>query len=156
MLAKFNGNHPLMANVFKLQEHQTFGLMKCIIWAKSDLAIISSIYERVWFTISKQLKILLFNFYLFYFSKFQMTIVKNLMGKPSFLIMVFQGCESCTEMYFVSLFLLNERNIATSLLMIHLKCIVVHYADLNSSSLNKLFLNYGSSNMPFYFFDFLF
>ena len=34
--------------------------------------------------------------------------------------------EICTEMHFVSLFFLNERNITTSLLMIHLKCTVVH------------------------------
>ena len=45
----------------------------------------------------------------------------------------------CTEMHFVSFFL-NERNIATSILMIHLKCTVVHYATLNSSSINKPYL----------------
>ena len=45
-----------------------------------------------------------------------------------------------TEMHFVSLFFLNERNIITSLLMINLKCTVVHYANLNSGSLNKHYL----------------
>ena len=35
-----------------------------------------------------------------------------------------------TEMHLVSLFLLNERNITVSLLMIHLKCTVVHFANL--------------------------
>ena len=67
--------------------------------------------------------------------------------------------EICTEKHFVSLFFLNERNITTSLLMIHLKCTVVHYSNLNSSSINKPFLNYGSLNMLFllfFFFDFLF
>ena len=61
----------------------------------------------------------------------------------------------------------NERNITTSLLMIHLKCTVVHYANihlkctvvhyanLNSSSKNKPFLNYGLLNMLFRFFRFL-
>ena len=63
--------------------------------------------------------------------------------------------EICTDMHFVSLFFLNERNITTSLLMIHLKCTVVHYANLNSSSKNKAFLNYGSLNMLFRFFRFL-
>ena len=63
--------------------------------------------------------------------------------------------EICTDMHFVSLFFLNERNITTSLLMIHLKCTVVHYANLNSSSKNKPFLNYGSLNMLFRFFRFL-
>ena len=51
---------------------------------------------------------------------------------------------------------LNERNITTSLLMIHLKCTVVHYVNLNSSSKNKPFLNYGFLNMLLRFFDFLF
>ena len=55
-------------------------------------------------------------------------------------------------MHFVSLFFLNERNITTSLLMIHLKCTVVHYSNLNSSSVNKPFLNYGQLNMLFLFF----
>ena len=40
--------------------------------------------------------------------------------------------EISTEMQFV-LFLLNERNITTSLLIIHLKCTVAHFANLNSS-----------------------
>ena len=37
--------------------------------------------------------------------------------------------ESFTEMHFVSLFFLNERNITTSLLMMHLKRTVMHYAN---------------------------
>ena len=61
--------------------------------------------------------------------------------------------EICTEMHFVSLFFLNERNITTSLLMIHLKCTVVHYSNLNSNSINKPFLNYGPLNMLFLFSD---
>ena len=59
-------------------------------------------------------------------------------------------------MDFVSLFSLNERNTATSLLMVNLKCTVVHFGSLNSSSINKPFLNYGPSNMLFPFFPFLF
>ena len=50
--------------------------------------------------------------------------------------------EICKEMRSVSLFLLNEGNITISLLMIHLKYTVAHYANLNLSSINKLFLNY--------------
>ena len=53
-------------------------------------------------------------------------------------------------------FFQNERNVTTSLLMTHLKCIVVHYANLNSRSKNKPFLNYGLFNMLFCFFDSLF
>ena len=64
--------------------------------------------------------------------------------------------EFSRDMHFVSLFFLNERNITISLLMIHLKCTAVHYANLNSSSINKPFLNYGRLNMLFRFFYFLF
>ena len=63
--------------------------------------------------------------------------------------------EICTEMRFVSLFFLNERNIATSLLMTHLKYSIVRCANLNSSSINKLFLSYGPSKILFCFFRFL-
>ena len=61
--------------------------------------------------------------------------------------------EICGEMYFVSLFFLNERNITTSLLMIQLKCTVVHYANLNSSPMNEPFLNYGPLNTLLRFFS---
>ena len=63
--------------------------------------------------------------------------------------------EIFTEMHFVSLFFLNERNITTSLLMIHLKCTVVHYTNLNSTSINKPFFNYGLLNMLLLFLQFL-
>ena len=39
------------------------------------------------------------------------------------------------------------KNITTSLLMIHLKCTVVHYANLNSTSINKPLLNYKPLNI---------
>ena len=48
--------------------------------------------------------------------------------------------EISTEMHLVSLFFLNERNIATSLLMIHLKRAVTHYANVTSTSINKPYL----------------
>ena len=48
--------------------------------------------------------------------------------------------EISTEMHFIPLFLLNERNITTSLLKIYLKCAVVHYASLISSPINKPYL----------------
>ena len=66
------------------------------------------------------------------------------------LIIFFQICE---EILFASSFSLNERNISTSLLMLlNLKCNAVHYAKLNSSPINKPFLNYGQVNMLFRFF----
>ena len=52
-------------------------------------------------------------------------------------------------MHCVSLFFLNERDITTSLLMIPLKCNVVHYDNLNLSSINKLFFNCGPMNVLF-------
>ena len=46
--------------------------------------------------------------------------------------------EICREMHIFSLFFLNQTN-STSLLVIHLKCTVVHYANLNSNSISKSF-----------------
>ena len=50
--------------------------------------------------------------------------------------------EICTEMHFVSLFFLYERNNTNSLLMIHIKCIVAHYSNLNSSSAISFFFQF--------------
>ena len=89
----------------------------------------------------------------FYYVKniFDLHIFENEMATP------LNFFEICTDIHFVSLFFLNDRNITTSLLIIQLKFTVVHYTNLNSSSINKPFLNYGLSNMPFCFcFDFLF
>ena len=48
--------------------------------------------------------------------------------------------ENSVEIHFISLFFLNERDITTLLLMIRLKCDVVHYANRNSSPINKPYL----------------
>ena len=58
--------------------------------------------------------------------------------------------EICTGMRFVSIFFLTERDITTSLLIMHLKCTVVRYANLNSISIKKPFLSFFAS------FNFLF
>ena len=50
---------------------------------------------------------------------------------------------------------LNERNMATFLLMIYLQWTVVHYTNLNQSCKIKPFLNYRSLNTLFCFFRFL-
>ena len=57
------------------------------------------------------------------------------------------------EMHFVSLFSLNERDITTSFLMIHLKCTVVHYSNLNPSSINNPLLR-DVEYATLFFFDF--
>ena len=49
------------------------------------------------------------------------------------------------------LFFLNEKNIATSLLVIRLKCTVVYYANLNSSSINKPYLQAVEYTISFLF-----
>ena len=44
VFAKLNGNHLLMANIFKFHKYQTFGLMKMYnMYAKSDLPITYSV-----------------------------------------------------------------------------------------------------------------
>ena len=103
----------------------------------------------------------------FPFSKFQMTIVKNLImdflwsstTSQIFLIYPFLTMKGrkCiwTEMQFAFLFFLNKSNITTSLLMIHLKCTVAHYVNLNSRFISKPFLNQGPLNILFRFFRFL-
>ena len=48
------------------------------------MPITNSVYVKVWFTINGPSNMLFLNFYLFPFSKFQMTLVKNL-------IMDFEG-----------------------------------------------------------------
>ena len=70
--------------------------------------------------------------------------------KPTALLIIF--FQICEEILFASSFSLNERNISTSLLMMNLKCNAVHYGKLNSSLINKPFLNYGQVNMLFRFF----
>ena len=112
-------------------------------------------------------KMLFFDVCLYPFSKFQM-LVSRVVMKFYFITNIFDLCifdnktadlliffEICTEMHFVSLFFLNERNIINPLLMIHLICTAVHYANLNSSSINKPLLNYGPLNLLFCFFRFL-
>ena len=71
----------------------------------------------------------------------------------SLLIFFFCCCfEICTRMRFVSLVFPNERYISTSLL----KFTALHYGNLSSSSIDKLYLSQGSSNMLFRFFRFFF
>ena len=57
---------------------------------------------------------------------------------------------------FVSLFFLNERDIATSVLMIHLKCAVAHHDNQNSSSLNKPYSRAVEYAISFFNFLFIF
>ena len=88
-----------------------------------------------------------------------MTVVKALTKKPSFFYNGFRGFCSVTSqiflIYILSIFL-NKRNITTSLLMVNSKCNVVHYANLNYSSINKPYLWAVEYAISFFFFEFLF
>ena len=50
----------------------------------------------------------------------------------------------------------NEGNIKASILLILLKCIAVGYSNGNESFTDSLFPNYGSLNMLWHFFPYLF
>ena len=121
------------------------------------MPIINSVCEKVCFTINRLLK-MLFSFFQIsnghcqksYAKTMQSLFIMNFEG--IIYILFYDGCflndtavilrlfSISTEMHFVSLFFLNERNITSSLLMIYLKCAVVHYANLNSISINKIYL----------------
>ena len=62
--------------------------------------------------------------------------------------------EICLEIHFVSWFFLNETNIKTSFLMIHLKCTVVHHTNLNSRSINKPYLRTVENALSCFFYFF--
>ena len=74
----------MLAKSLKFFSPQKGVPVKFIICARSDFAIKYSVFEKVWFTINGQSKMLFFNFCFFPLPKFQMTIVKNL-------IMNFEG-----------------------------------------------------------------
>ena len=63
--------------------------------------------------------------------------------------------ETSKEINFLSLFFLNERNITSSLLTMHLKCVVLHCANLNSSSINKVYLRAIEFAISIFLFMFL-
>ena len=74
----------MSARSFLIHPPQNGGPVKyfllCIIWKKSDMPITNLVCEKVGFTIKGQSKMLFLHFCLFPFSKFQITIVKNLMA----------------------------------------------------------------------------
>ena len=142
---------------------------KGIICGKSDLPVINLVCEKVWFTINGLPKMLFFNFCLFHFSKFQMTIVKSFMEKLSFFVNDFESSfdvRLCHKYFWSTnvwewndgpfktilnfhgngffFFIFSKwkkyYGTFTILLMIHLQRTVVHYVNLNSSPTNKPYL----------------
>ena len=120
-------------------------------------------------------------FWLFNFSNFQTTFVKNFIKKLSGFKKYFESTdkflplhqylwsevsrhwnnsplnffEICPEERFASYILSNEWNIKVSILLILLKCVAVGYSNGNESFTARLFSKYGSFNMLFHFFRYL-
>ena len=138
------------------------------------MPITYSVCEKGWFTINGPSKILFFTFCLFPLPKFDYCQKFDngfrgflVISTTSQIVLIYTFLKMkrrpfqfiffliCTDMHYGSSFFLNERNMTTSFLMIHLKCTVVHHTNLNWSSKNKPFWNYGSLKMLFCFFPFL-
>ena len=131
---------------------------KSITWAKSNLPLTNSVFEKVWFTINEPSKMPYFNFCLFPF--FQISndycqksyngfwgLLWSSTKSQVFLIYAFLAMKrrffyifwNLHETAFCFIFFLNERNITIYPLMIYLKYTAVHYTNLNSSSVNNPF-----------------
>ena len=158
MFAKLTGNHHLMANIFNFHKNETFGVLKMHNMSK------------IWFANNKFSfwKNLVYDFLIFVFfifPNFNWLFSKILVSKGSYEVLVRQNIfdphtfdnEMTAPLKFQRKFILflHERNITTSLLITHLICTVVHYANLNLSSINKAIF---TDRWIFYFvfFDFLF
>ena len=178
---KLNGNHILMANFSKFPKYQTFGFIELHNLSKGQL--IDRIFKlsKAVLTITGPSNIQLLKFWLFNFSNFQTTFVKNFMKNfqvskyiLKVLIKSYRFTNICdlkilytqaaalwifleiyTEERFASLVLSNEGNIKASILLILLKCIIVGYSNGNESFTGRLFSNYGLLNMLFHFFRYL-
>ena len=59
--------------------------------ANSNLPIKNPVYQNVWFTINGLSKTLFFNFCLFHFSEFQITIDKTFLKKTAFFVPDFKS-----------------------------------------------------------------
>ena len=106
------------------------------------MATINSVCVKIGFAINGSSNMLFFSFWLF---PFLFLFSKDYCQTTD----LFNFFKICKEIHFISLFFLNERNITTSLLMAHSKCAIVHYANLNSSYINKRLLNYRPLKIPF-------
>ena len=133
-------NHLLMAIIFKHHKYQTFGLMKmhnmCKTWIMQFVKTFGFRLTGRWkcyflifaFSLYPNFKCLLSKILQWIFSVlsnfcyFANIFDLHIFDNKTAALFIF--LEICRDMQFVSLFFLNERNISTSLLMIHLKCTV--------------------------------
>ena len=166
LAAKLNRNNLFMANFFKLHKYQTFVSLKIRSMSKIDLPIINSVCDKVCFTINRLPKMLFFIFPNFkwllskilwknnpFSSWISRVLMKFYHVKNVFDLHTFDNETTTMEIHFVSLAFLNDKNIiTTSLLFIHLKCTIMHYVDLNSSSINKPLLRAVEYDISMIFF----
>ena len=76
LYAKFNENYILMTNIFKLHSYLIY--WKCIRQAKSELSIIHSVSEKVWFTINGSSKCYILIVIFLIFPNFKLILSKIL------------------------------------------------------------------------------
>ena len=127
--SKWNGNHLLIASIFKLHKYQTFGLLKMHNMNKIWFTNNKSVCKKVWFKINGLSKMLLFNFCFFYFSKFQMTIVKKLIEKPFLFngFRAFSWSSTTSQVFLIYIFLTMKRRPFKIFLKFSWKCILFLY-----------------------------
>ena len=134
VFGKFNENYLLMANIFKLYKCQTFVLLKMhnmrkIWFLNNKFSLwISSVYNK------RVVENAIFNFFFFFFfhfSKFQMTIAKNLMKKNPFLRWISRVVKFC---YVLIVF-------------------DIHTFDNETNGLFKIFWNFYENGFCFFIFS---
>ena len=148
VFAKFNGNHLLMANIFKLYEYQTLGLLEihsmCKIWFANNIFILWKRLVYDWRVAENAI----FYFWPFPFTKISKdSCQKSYNGIWTFLVIctnatnifdlhIFENETAALFFFFFFFFnlhgyafrvFLNERNMTISLLMIHLQCTCALY-----------------------------
>ena len=146
---------------------------KCMICANSDLPITYWVCEKGWFKINGPPKMLFITFCLFPLPKFLDYCQKPYSWFWGFLVISTMSQIFLTYTFFkmkwrpfyfffsfpgyaIWFFIFSKWKKHDNLpLMTHLKCTVANYTNLKWSSKNKPFLNYGSLNMLFRFFQFL-
>ena len=109
--------------------------VKFIICARSDFPIKYSVFEKLWFTINGQSKMLFFNFCFFLLPKFQMTIVNNL----KWILSVLSNFFYVTNIFDLHIF----ENETAALLIFFLIWADMHFVSLFFSKRKKHY------NLPF-------
>ena len=117
IFAKLNGNHLLMANIFKLHKYQTFGLMKtrnmCKIWFANKIFSLLRWNKKYfsWFFKGFQLLEIILRLHLYWPIKENFCVISLKVLRAAILwdivARIHGFFEICTDMHFVSLFFLK-------------------------------------------------